>query len=1435
MVSECVSGGGAHVLVHPHHPSERADPCFTVTHRVSSEAGTFLKAVQDRLEDIGLTKETMMSDLAPLILLGRALGERMPGIIHQASSHITQGSSESSVLTEPQVVLAISEVLQNVNGDTDSALFLSNSMPVRDAEFFLYPSSSKYSGPSDVAVNRGASGIDGIISSAAGYADSSDNPTTLVVGDLASLHDLNAFHTIARSSAHTQHSHTPSSSSHSPPLTTVVVNNNGGGIFSFLPIAKHGNDVGFEDFFGTPTSSFAFDKAADAFGLPYEGASSFEDFKKAYGTALDDGSPSIVEAQVVGRETNVAVHAEITRLAKHTIDEFLQDTESSASSASDVYTRLPIKSYQRERTDTADSTRNVRRKTLVLLHGWMGDKTEWDESASALLQVISSEWNIIAIDLPGHGEAPLLLSDHRHAVRTALGIDAEGRGIDVSIDGLAKTVLTSLKRDHGIEEVDAVCGYSLGGRVGLAMKRSYQRGGPSNIMARVTDQTKVMLLSANPGSLPTLSPTGEEKSDRTLKDDLLAHKMMSLWTSYQISSTETSTSNSYSTWSDFLSNWYQAPLWGGIRESSYERYTDMVLKRTGSLTARGPDLAIVLRACSPPRNIDTDWSGATTSRTLFVAGELDAKYSDIGLQWQKQCPGLSYAQIANCGHALLTEAPQKVAETLEAFITKTVTVLPEEETAFVPSSPSVDQDESQEDTVKVGQETVAEAAESLPMPKVPIELHSLDFETYSVELQSNGGKTKGAFGIGWGDRAKPKADGRLDERRGFIINLISRDSNLVGIGEVAPLKGLHQETTEEAEVFLGLLKKRLIASPRDSLPVIDAEKVLALDGMLSSYVDTLFGSLGLSSQGEQTSLVTSVRSGIEMAILSLAAQACKTPLPQALATYSPGSPEMPAVSPSKLLPLNGIVTRGESVGALRSVIRGGRRSSANDGGVAYPSMKVKVGHRSAKEDANSIMQSLSSMSSFSIDDSTGKRAGGVRADANRAWDEDGALEFASALERLDPDLIDRIEFIEEPLQSKYSFSMQVKALEELYKKTGIRYALDESIADLAEEQDYEFDAIADGIHAAFVEQGRAYGCSAFVLKPALLGVELSMQLARLAHGELGIGAVFSSSFDSGVGLAYASFLASVSDGLSSANTLNKYPHGLGTFSMLSGDTLSPPFKSYVKKDGMLQVVTLGRALYGLGLADMRESFTSEVPQEDAAPSTPFEEVAPKPKESVQDASQQKSEKYQATASTSSTGREISVQVSLPLPFSDDVACSRFGDLPQQSRWSPWLNSVAYLDAGGETEWTLNVRGVQYRWRAISKILDNPRGITWESVSGLKNKGVVEFIPTSQEECLMKVKMTIVTPRVLASVFRGTSSFVEEFLQNKLLKWSLESFRDVVKADLALERGDVELGDALFGAVEGKMNAIEATLSYPVNKPGGDDGTKPSGGSDEQEK
>jgi len=469
-------------------------------------------------------------------------------------------------------------------------------------------------------------------------------------------------------------------------------------------------------------------------------------------------------------------------------------------------------------------------------------------------------------------------------------------------------------------------------------------------------------------------------------------------------------------------------------------------------------------------------------------------------------------------------------------------------------------------------------------------------------------------------------------------------------------------------------------------------------------------------------------------------------------------------------------------------------------GIVYPSLKVKVGHQSAKEDAISMSNALQET----------ERGGRIRADANRAWDdaEGSAIHFAAALEGIDVDVVDRLEFIEEPLSKvagEWSLEQQVEALERWHKHSGIPYALDESLADLADMTGNDFEAMRSMIKETFSDGPG--GCAALVLKPALLGLELSTRLARMARRELRIGAVFSSSFDSGVGLAYTAFLASAADAYGSPSDEALFSHGIGTFTTLAGDTLSPPFASYVTNQGRLKVASLSRAFFGLGLDDIRDSFVAELPEVSSVPSKPEWE----------------SPDYRASAATSSSGREISVVVSLPLPFSDDIACSRFSDLPQQSRWSPWLSSVAYVDAGRETEWTLNVRGVRFSWRAVSSILEKPyRGIMWESISGLKNMGVVEFIPTGEDSCTMKVRMTIIAPRIVATLFPGASVFAEDFLQNKLLKWSLEMFRDVVKGDLALERGDVELGDALFGAVEGRANAIEATLSPLPNDKSADD-------------
>jgi len=111
-------------------------------------------------------------------------------------------------------------------------------MPVRDLDDWL-PSGSRAIRPLS---NRGANGIDGVVSTALGAAAADVGPVALVVGDVSFLHDLNAL-VAARL--------------HGLSATIVIVDNDGGGIFSFLPqAATDAPEVGlpdhYEELFGTP-------------------------------------------------------------------------------------------------------------------------------------------------------------------------------------------------------------------------------------------------------------------------------------------------------------------------------------------------------------------------------------------------------------------------------------------------------------------------------------------------------------------------------------------------------------------------------------------------------------------------------------------------------------------------------------------------------------------------------------------------------------------------------------------------------------------------------------------------------------------------------------------------------------------------------------------------------------------------------------------------------------------------------------------------------------------------------------------------------------------------------------------------------------------------------------------------------------------------------
>ncbi len=133
-----------------------------------------------------------------------------------------------SGLTEPGLQAALGDAY--ADGDL---VYTASSMPIRDQESFLEP------GASDILFlsNRGANGIDGVVSSGIGAGIATGRPAWIVLGDLALHHDSNGLASVRHAES---------------PVRIIVPNNDGGGIFEFLPQAEQVAREEFEAIFGTP-------------------------------------------------------------------------------------------------------------------------------------------------------------------------------------------------------------------------------------------------------------------------------------------------------------------------------------------------------------------------------------------------------------------------------------------------------------------------------------------------------------------------------------------------------------------------------------------------------------------------------------------------------------------------------------------------------------------------------------------------------------------------------------------------------------------------------------------------------------------------------------------------------------------------------------------------------------------------------------------------------------------------------------------------------------------------------------------------------------------------------------------------------------------------------------------------------------------------------
>ena len=153
-------------------------------------------------------------------------------------------------------------------------LFVSNSMPVRDLDAFGGVRDQELS----VLGNRGASGIDGIVSTALGVAAGAHQPVVALLGDIALLHDGNGLLATREADAR---------------VVFVVVNNDGGGIFHFLPIREH--EPHFTRLFATP-HGLEPARLAALYDLPYQTVEPGA-VGEAVGAALAAGGSRLIEVR----------------------------------------------------------------------------------------------------------------------------------------------------------------------------------------------------------------------------------------------------------------------------------------------------------------------------------------------------------------------------------------------------------------------------------------------------------------------------------------------------------------------------------------------------------------------------------------------------------------------------------------------------------------------------------------------------------------------------------------------------------------------------------------------------------------------------------------------------------------------------------------------------------------------------------------------------------------------------------------------------------------------------------------------------------------------------------------------------------------------------------------------------------------------------------
>jgi 2-succinyl-5-enolpyruvyl-6-hydroxy-3-cyclohexene-1-carboxylate synthase len=238
------------------------DPTLSATDMVYCDEIQFCQAITNRIQ-----KRSDNGWISSWIKINEIVKENI-NVVHQEETLF-----EGKVFTELQEILP--------NGST---LFVGNSMPIRDLDTFFTNNEKSI----HALGNRGANGIDGLVSTAMGISSQNEH-TVLVIGDLSFYHDLNGL-------LAAKHHHLNS--------TIVLINNDGGGIFSFLPQSQE--EKHFETLFGTPIG-LDYEHVVKMYGGKFTSVENWAEFRKAISYSLNGKGLHVVEVKT-DRQENVMIH-----------------------------------------------------------------------------------------------------------------------------------------------------------------------------------------------------------------------------------------------------------------------------------------------------------------------------------------------------------------------------------------------------------------------------------------------------------------------------------------------------------------------------------------------------------------------------------------------------------------------------------------------------------------------------------------------------------------------------------------------------------------------------------------------------------------------------------------------------------------------------------------------------------------------------------------------------------------------------------------------------------------------------------------------------------------------------------------------------------------------------------------------------------------------